>query len=400
LFEGTTIADRFAIESEVGAGGMGTVYRAIDRARGVPVAVKVLARQDATDVVRFEREIALLAELSDPGIVGYVAHGQLAGDRLYFVMEWIDGATLGDFIAGVGATVAESVEVIRLVASALAHAHARGILHRDLKPSNVMLVDGDIARPKLIDFGLARRLREVSNLTGSGSTIGTPGYMSPEQVRGERDLDGRADVFALGCLLYECLAGRPAFGTGNWLIVQSRILLATPPPLLDAPEQVAVIVDEMLAKEPAKRLESAAVVAERLAALPALGSTPRRHARGVRYDATLREVPAWRFPAESECYVVGIVDNPPQEIEERIAPLGGVLARIDEGALVIRFAPTAGEPALARADQCAQLLRSLAPDAPIAIAQTAKVLEKATRYVIAAELAAVFGRRAPPIRVL
>src|SRR5439155_24471948 len=170
-----------------------------------------------------------------PGIVGYVAHGQLDTETLYYVMEWINGTTLSEFVAHVGATIAESVEVVRVLAGALGHAHARGILHRDLKPSNVMLDEGDIARPKLIDFGLARRLREASRLTHTGSTIGTPGYMAPEQVRGERTLDARADVFALGCLLYECLAGVPAFAGGNWLLVQSRILLAAPPPLPGMP---------------------------------------------------------------------------------------------------------------------------------------------------------------------
>ena len=399
--EGTAIADRFLIESEVGSGGMGTVYRAHDRKRDLPVAVKVLARYEARDVERFNRETSLLAEMSDPGIVGYVSHGKLPNQSLYYVMDWIDGTTLNDFIANVGATVAEAVHIVKVVARALRHAHARGILHRDLKPSNIMLDEGDVAKPKLIDFGLARRMRDSIRLTLSGNTIGTPGYMAPEQVRGEHNLDTRADLFALGCLLYEMLAGTPAFAGGNWLLVQSRILLATPPPLpAGTPPELVRLVDGLLAKEAQHRIADAATVVAALEALPPIGQSPRRSPRGIRYEGTMREQPAWRFPAEASCYVVAVLDHPPDEIEQHVEPFGAELIRVEDGALVIRVPAGPDEGASGRARQCAEALRELAPRAPIAIASSAGALEAATREVLAAEMAIVFGREVPAIRVL
>jgi serine/threonine protein kinase len=404
---GTTIADRFTIEGEVGSGGMGTVYRAIDRARGVPVAVKILTRYESSDVGRFLRETTLLAELSHAGIAGYVAHGALSerapaggtqvsaiGEQLYYVMEWIDGVTLGERVSRTGLTVAESVQVVRLVASALDHAHAHGILHRDLKPSNVMLEGGKIECARLIDFGLARRMREATKLTHTGSTIGTPGYMAPEQVRGERVLDGRADVFALGCLLYECLAGVPAFAGGNWLLVQSRILLASPPPIHGLPPELTSLLDGMLAKQSGARTPDCGAVLAALDALPPLAPSPRRSPRGLHFDRTERALPAWRFPADAACFVVSVLEDLPEAFEQIVREFAAEVSRLKDGALVIRVA------AAARAEGCAKALRSLAPHAPIAIARSPAMLEEATREVIAADLAVLFGHGVPPIRVL
>jgi serine/threonine protein kinase len=400
MLAGTIISDRFAIVDQVGSGGMGSVYRAIDRARGVPVAIKMLARFEASDIERFLRETALLAELSHPGIAGYVAHGALPDRQPYYVMEWIDGITLGEVVASNGLTVAESVQVVRLIASALGHAHARGILHRDLKPSNVMLERGGIDGVRLIDFGLARRMREATKLTQTGSTIGTPGYMAPEQVRGERLLDARADVFALGCLLYECLAGVPAFAGGNWLVVQSRILLASPPPLRGVPPELATLVDQMLAKQPAARTVDCASVIATLDGLPQIEPSARRSLRGSHFDHTLRALPAWRFPAEKACFVVSVLEHAPEAIEQLVQSFAVEVSRLQDGALVICVPPGPAGPTAARAEGCAQALRTVAPEAPIAIARSAAMLEDATREVIAADLAVLFGHETPPIRVL
>ncbi len=215
LQEGDVLADRFVIEHLAGRGGMGAVYRADDRVTGGPVAVKVLSGSRG-DVGRFAREARVLAELSHPAIVRYVAHGALPNGAPFLAMEWLEGEDLADRLARTGLTVAESLAVARRVAEGLGAAHARSIVHRDVKPSNVLLVAGEPARTKLLDFGIVRldlpsRAAAIPPMTRTGIVLGTVGYMSPEQAVADRALDGRTDVFALGCVLFECLVGEPAF---------------------------------------------------------------------------------------------------------------------------------------------------------------------------------------------
>ncbi|HEY3587382.1 MAG TPA: serine/threonine-protein kinase, partial [Myxococcaceae bacterium] len=158
---------------------------------------------------RFRREVRVLSGLQHPGIVSYLGHGQ-SQDELYLVMEWLEGEDLSSRLAAVEVSIDEAVGIGLQLASALAAAHAQGIIHRDLKPSNVFLCDWRLDRVKLLDYGIAR-LVGASNLTDTGSVVGTPAYMPPEQARGERSLDARADVYALGALLFHCLTGRPPF---------------------------------------------------------------------------------------------------------------------------------------------------------------------------------------------
>src|SRR3954466_1486489 len=195
---------------------MGEVFEARYLDSGQRVAVKVLRGVQADQLVRFEREARMLAEFDHPNIVRYIEHAVDPLGQPYLVMEWLDGEDLATRLRTRPLTVRETLAVGRDVAAAMAAAHARGIIHRDLKPGNVFLVRGaflargEFDRSKVLDFGVAR-LGEWTPLTQTGAAVGTMGYMAPEQARNREDLTPAADVFSLGCLLFECLTGKPAF---------------------------------------------------------------------------------------------------------------------------------------------------------------------------------------------
>src|SRR5262249_29147266 len=191
------------------AGGMGEVFRGRDRLTGAAVAIKLLSDRGAQRSARFAREVDLLAELSHPGIVRYVAHGVGPSGKLFLAMEWLDGEDLKARLDRAPLTLGEVIALASRVAEALGAAHARGIVHRDLKPSNLFLVGGQVEQVKLIDFGIAQK-EGLIQLTYTGTMIGTPGYMAPEQARSGGAIDARADVFALGCGLFPCLTRSPA----------------------------------------------------------------------------------------------------------------------------------------------------------------------------------------------
>jgi serine/threonine protein kinase len=272
---GTSLEGRFEVEARVGKGGMGTVYRARDLATGEPVAVKFMNPLAGDRRVRFAREVSLLASIRHPGIVHYLADGELEGQP-YLVTEWIEGGSLALHLSATGVSLREAVDIIGELAGALGHVHRLGLIHRDLKPSNVLLPPGRVV---LIDFGLARSVDDLA-LTRMGQLVGTPGYYSPEQARGDPHLDARTDVFALGCLAYLMVAGRSAFRGGSAAVARMRVLFEDPAPLdvmcPDAPEPLRALVWRMLARDPDARPADGDQVVAELARLAPVADGPRR----------------------------------------------------------------------------------------------------------------------------
>ncbi|EYF06826.1 serine/threonine-protein kinase [Chondromyces apiculatus] len=274
---GDLVADRFLIERLAGSGGMGAVYRAVDRHTGEAAALKVMAGRGLDHVERFLRESQVLAELRHPGIVKYIAHGTTPAGEPWLALEWLEGESLGERLRRRGLTVAESVHLGLRVSEALAEAHRCGVVHRDLKPSNLHLVDRSTDRVKVLDFGIARHAG-LDPLTMTGVVVGTPFYMSPEQARGEKEIDARADVFALGCVLFHCLTGRPPFAGEDMHAALLKVVLEEAPRLReirqDIPEALDSLVARMLSKDRAGRPAEGGVVADELSGLGEIGSSP------------------------------------------------------------------------------------------------------------------------------
>ncbi len=255
---------------------MGKVWRAVERSTGTAIAVKTLEGGSSVRAERFAREAQILAELRHPGIVRYYAHGHTESGKAWIAMEWLDGVDLRGYLKAERPTVAQAVSLVSVIADALGAAHRAGVVHRDVKPSNIFLVEGSTAsgRVKLLDFGIARRRHAAGSVTQTGARVGTPRYMAPEQVRGARDVGPRADVFALGSVLYECLVGKPAFSGNDEMAVLAKILLDEPSPPSQSrfavPAALDALVGRLLAKEAELRPADGAMVAAELSALGAM----------------------------------------------------------------------------------------------------------------------------------
>ena len=263
LATGSLLADRFRIQGVLGIGGMGVVYRALDEALGIPVAVKVL-RSELADrpgaFERFRQELLLARQVSSPHVVRIHDIGRHE-DRWLISMDLVDGEPLDRRLDLRGPLpVDEALAIARQIALGLQAAHQRGIVHRDLKPSNVLL-DGQ-GQAYVSDFGIARSLG-TRGMTQTGAVVGTPDYLSPEQARAE-PLDGRSDLYALGLLLYEMLAGKPAYSDGTASESLSQRLVGPPPPIrslrAEVPAWVDRLLDRLLRPQPAHRLQSAQAV--------------------------------------------------------------------------------------------------------------------------------------------
>ncbi|MCA8923758.1 MAG: protein kinase, partial [Planctomycetes bacterium] len=253
----------YEILEELGRGCMGVVYRVRRPSDGQEFALKVVLdeRPSAEALGRFAREAQVGIRLRHPGIVPVVDLGQ-AGGRMYLVMEYCPGPTLKDRLRAGSLTSTEAALLVAEVADAVAAAHEQGVLHRDLKPANVIL-DERTGAPRVTDFGLARDQRDNRSLTASGQAVGTPSHMAPEQIRG-LEIDARAEVWALGVVLYECLSGRLPFPAETYTEVGRQILHEEPPsPGGDNPALAAYAL-AMLSKSPEHRPENPRVVAQRL----------------------------------------------------------------------------------------------------------------------------------------
>jgi len=261
-----SVVDRFEIERAVRAGGMSTVYQARDRDSGAPVALKLLSPKYVSEAERFTREAMALKALQHPAIVRYVAHGCTQDGVSYLAMEWLEGEDLATRLERSPLSVEDSLLVAVRIAGALATSHQHGLVHRDLKPSNVFLPAGKAHRAKLIDFGIVR-FADRAELTGPGVIFGTPGYMAPEQARGERQIDARVDLYSLGCVLFECVAGRPVFSGAHPTAILAKVVLEEPPRLRsvkpEAPDALDRLLARLLSKIPASRSADAlSLVAE------------------------------------------------------------------------------------------------------------------------------------------
>ena len=222
------LADRYRLDRELGQGGMATVYLAHDRKHDRDVAIKVL-RDDVAQSVgrdRFLREIQLAARLSHPHILPLYDSGDAAG-TLFYVMPVVQGQSLRDTLdAQRQLPIADAVRIASEVAGALDHAHGLGIIHRDIKPENIMLQNGHAL---VADFGIGKAISDApgDTLTQMGMSVGTPAYMSPEQAVGE-EVDGRSDLYSLGCVLYEMIVGEPPFTGPTVQAVIAKRFVQTP----------------------------------------------------------------------------------------------------------------------------------------------------------------------------
>jgi tRNA A-37 threonylcarbamoyl transferase component Bud32/tetratricopeptide (TPR) repeat protein len=261
------LSDRYTIDREIAHGGMATVYLAHDVRHDRDVALKVMNHEVALTLgrERFLREIKLTAKLSHPNILTVHDSGE-AGDYLWYVMPYVEGKTLRDLILEKKQlSVDEAVRYMREAADAVGYAHSLGIIHRDIKPENILLSRGHAV---VGDFGIARAIESARDdqLTGTGFTLGTTAYMSPEQALGE-DVDARSDVWALGCVMYELLAGKPPFGTGGREVV-TRAITGKPEPIQsirnDVPDNVEYVVMKAIARDRDDRFANASDLAAAL----------------------------------------------------------------------------------------------------------------------------------------
>jgi len=286
------IGHQYELENEIGRGGMSVVYRARDLRLNRSVAIKVLPPELAYDPAirtRFTREAQTSAQLSHAHIVPIYDVGERDGIA-YFVMAMITGGNLAALLAREPRQPIN--EVRRLLcetADALTYAHLRGVIHRDIKPDNILL-DGDSGRVMVTDFGIARAIEAGTRLTVTGNAVGTPTYMSPEQAMGERELDGRSDVYSLGVLGYQMLTGRVPFSASNSMALLLKHVGEQPRPITelrpDAPKALREVIERALMKAPEDRWPTAAALRDALTSdgLPGL-SWRAEHREPVRYTS-------------------------------------------------------------------------------------------------------------------
>ena len=265
---GDIIADRYRVVEKIGEGAMGTVYRAEHVQISKVMAIKLLHREverNAESVLRFHREAEAASRLNHPNTVQVFDFGRTKAGSLFLVMEHVPGDDLGKLIAKNGPMPFGRVaHICAQVAGSVADAHAAGVIHRDLKPENIVVApgpDGDL--PKVLDFGLAKLFagNVGTPVTSSGTIVGTPYYMSPEQTQG-RELDGRSDVYAMGAIMYECVVGKPPFEAPNPIGILSKHLSEEPTPPshrspLSVPAEADAIILRCLQKDPADRYQTA-----------------------------------------------------------------------------------------------------------------------------------------------
>ena len=269
---GDVLAARFELIEPIAKGGISVLWSARDLRTGDVVAVKIVEDAPREAIERFGREVKVLAKLSHPHIVRYLAHGSIGVGSVFLAMEHLEGETLARRIKRGTLGVDDTLAMALRIAEALGEAHRNDVVHRDLKPSNIFLVAGSVTLPVLLDFGVARLVVDAS-LTPTGQALGTPVYMAPEQAKGGGQHGPAADVYGLGAVMFKCLTGQPLFEAMNVMALLAKVLLEPAPTLRevrpDLPAELDRLVSRMLAKEPEERFEdgdAAARAIERLIA--------------------------------------------------------------------------------------------------------------------------------------
>jgi eukaryotic-like serine/threonine-protein kinase len=268
---GLVLGGRYELTERIANGGMASVWRAYDDVLARTVAVKLLHDHLAADSdfrERFRREAIAAAKLTHPNVVSLYDTGSDEA-RVYLVMEFVDGATLREVIADLGSMEpGQAAAIGEKVARALDYAHERGLVHRDVKPANILI--GDDGAVKVADFGIAKAEEHDGDLTKTGMVLGTAAYVAPEQITGDTAVDGRADQYALGCMLYEALTGRQPFKGDTAVATAAQRLESSPTPLrslrADIPRGLDSIVMRAMARDPADRFVSLGAMADALAA--------------------------------------------------------------------------------------------------------------------------------------
>ena len=262
------LADRYTLDRELGRGGMATVVLARDLQNDRPVAIKVLLAELAQTLGadRFKREIRVAAKLQHPNILSVLDSGEI-DSQLWFAMPFVEGENVYERLQREHVFApAEALRIAQAAASALAYAHEQGVVHRDIKPENILLSGEQVL---VADFGVARAVSEVAEkLTATGMVVGTPTYMSPEQASGEKAIDGRTDIFALGCVLYEMISGDAPFKGPTPQATLMRRFMGPPRPLrpmADISEAVEQAIVRSVARDPDERFATAAEFADALA---------------------------------------------------------------------------------------------------------------------------------------
>ncbi len=373
---GSVLRNRFRIDAQARSGGMGQIYRATDLTTGKTVAAKILLDTSLQHRARFQREGEILERIHHPHVVEYIASGMGLDGEAFFVMEWLEGEDLLSVLARRRLSVAEVLMLGVRVASAMGAVHAQGVVHRDLKPSNVFLVDGKLEQPKILDFGIAY-YSDATRVTASGTVVGTPSYMAPEQARSGGKVDATADVFSLGCLLFECLTGEPPFIAEHIVAVLAKVVFEDAPRASEFAPDVPVwldrLVERMLAKDPAHRPRNGAEVARALeAAAPSTFPEGDRVSQPMgRNERRFLGVLLLGKPPSTPQDVTASVTMDlasPIELKSVIARFGAHLELFADGTTVVIFDQTSIPTDIAtQVARCALALRTHAPEAPIAI---------------------------------
>jgi serine/threonine protein kinase len=340
---GTLIDERFLLQKIAGRGGMGEVWQALDTHTQDTVAIKLLPPTGVMHLVRFEREAQLLLSLRHPNIVKHLGHGHEA-KPYYIVMEWLEGEPLSARLKRGPLSIDSSIHLLQTLAQALSFVHQQKIIHRDIKPQNIFLLPREgLPEIKLIDFGLARPTLGGDSLTQTGTVLGTLGYTAPEQARGTANIDERADIFSLGCVLFECLTGRAPFMGDNAVSIFAKILLEKSPSIRvhqpNIPTWLEALVEQMLSKAPEDRPQNAQEILQQIEA---------------QSPAQTRKSPALSIgDKERHLYfvlLIGTQPKPSTEDTEIAAPrelqsllqtelerIGGQLEALVDGSLVVLF---------------------------------------------------------------